>query len=289
MNVAAFGGAGFLGKVVVAQLRSRGHAVQVIEPRAGAGEPYADIREPAALEALSLQPEVVINLAAIVPGPSATPAQMFAVNAVGATNVATWAAQRRVKRMVQCSTLVVCSRPWPVPLTETSPTYPTGPAAAYAASKLAGEIVASTVASAGVREFATLRFAALYGPDMVWTGVLPAFIDAALAGKRLSASRAAADLIHVEDAARAVVAAVEASEAGVFNVASGVETPIAELARLVLDRCGRSPSEMDVTDSAPSRAVVDIARMSAVLGPPRVLLKDGVEELIRWRRERPAP
>jgi UDP-glucose 4-epimerase len=281
MRVALFGGSGFLGRAVARELAARGHAV--ITP------PRVELTDPAALDALDVDADVMVNLAARVPTAPDTLAEhapMMAVNATGAAHAAQWAIRRGIRRVVHGSTLVVVARPWPAPLTEEAPTYPTGPVTGYAASKLAGELLVGAIAAAGCATCAVLRFSALYGPGMAWTGVLPAFVDAALAGGRLRAVRGAhGDFLHVDDAARAVVAAAETGPSGVINVAAGVETSIATLATTVLAACGRSPDDADLADSPLARAQVDVARMHQLLGGARVSLADGVAGVVAARRE----
>jgi nucleoside-diphosphate-sugar epimerase len=121
---------------------------------------------------------------------------------------------------------------------------------------------------------------------MKWTGVLPAFIDSAIAGRRLSAVNGAhADFLHVDDAARAVVRAAEVEGGGICNVAAGVESSVPDVARIVLAACGRPDDDVDVTPSPAARAVVDVTRMRELLGvAAEVSLASGVGELVAWRR-----
>lgn len=273
MKAIVFGGSGFLGRALLPRLEAGGWSVHWVPSS------LADIARAETLAPLELTGDVVINLAARVPTRPNTlddAALMFAVNAVGAANVAEWAVARHIPRVVHGSTLVVATRPWPDPLTEAAPTAPTGRVAAYAASKLAGELVAGSIVREAQASFLALRFSALYGPGMMWSGVLPAFIDAARAGKPLTATSGAhADFLHVDDAARAIVAACSAAHVtGVVNVASGVETSIVDLARLV-------SSSVTVTEGAVSRARVDVTRLRSELGVlPGVSIGDGVRALV---------
>ncbi|MBM4776768.1 MAG: NAD(P)-dependent oxidoreductase [Archangiaceae bacterium] len=286
MKVVLFGAAGFLGREVRGQLVAAGHAVVGVDRAPAEGLLVADITQPQSLDGLSFDCDVVVNLAARVPTTPSTLTEhreMFEVNAIGAANVAHWAVKRGANRLVFGSTLVVTNRPWPVPLTESAPTSPTGPVAAYAASKLGGELVAGSIMRAAQRSFSAVRFSAMYGPGMVWIGVLPAFIDAARAGKRLTATVGAhADFVHVVDAARATVAAVSAQSDGVFNVAAGVETSIVELARTVLTACGRSADDLDQTPGLVARALVDVTRLRSELSVASGLpLSEGIASVLR--------
>lgn len=293
MRAVVFGAGGFLGRAVVARLKNQGWLVHAIARSPSLGTLVADITQPESLAALRVEADVAINLAAAIPtGPDtlSDSSRMFSVNAIGAAHVAQWAVTRHIPRLVHGSTLVVASRPWPSPLTESAPTTPTGLVAAYAASKLGGELVAGSIFRAASASFLSLRFSALYGPSMAWTGVLPTFIDGALAGQKLTAtSGTCADFLEVNDAADAVVAAAHYIDVtGVANVASGVEIRIEDVARTVLTVCGRDPNGLTVKESPETRALVDVTRLRDELeiGPGTALL-DGIQSVVAHRRTRP--
>lgn len=282
-RIALFGGTGFLGRETVSQLRAAGHTVTTIGRKHG--DHLADVSTASQLDAVPGEFDVVVNLAARVPTKPDTLAEhqaMFEANTIGAGNVAHWAFARGARRLVHGSTLAVIGRPWPVPLTEADEALPLGPVAGYGLSKRAGEAVCAAIAASKQRAFISLRYSALYGPGMVWSGVMPAFIDAARSGKRLSVmNHVHADFLHVRDAARATVAAVTSSVEGIVNVAGGAEIPIVELARLTLELCGRSPDEVDVKEGAAARADVEVTRLRVELGVASgVTLIEGLRELI---------
>ncbi len=283
LRIALFGGTGFLGTETVQQLRALGHAVVTIGR--STADHLADIADAKQLDHVPGDFDVVVNLAARVPSKPDTLTEheaMFEANAIGAGNVAHWAFARGARRLVHGSTLAVVNRPWPAPLTERDEALPVGPVAGYAISKRAGEALCAAIAASKQRAFISLRYSALYGPGMVWSGVMPAFIDAARAGKRLSVMRHVhADFLHVRDAARATVAAVTSSVEGIVNVAAGAEIPIVELAKLTLELCGRSGDDVDVKEGTPSRADVEVTRLRVELGvSPGIALVEGLRELI---------
>jgi UDP-glucose 4-epimerase len=97
------------------------------------------------------------------------------------------------------------------------------------------------------------------------------------------------DLIHAADVARANVLAATADVTDdVFNVASGRETSLAELAHTLLDAMG---SDLPV-DFGPARAVngvrrrlADTTRARERLGfEAEVPLDDGLRSLVEWWR-----
>jgi nucleoside-diphosphate-sugar epimerase len=81
-------------------------------------------------------------------------------------------------------------------------------------------------------------------PATVWRNVTPAFIYRALKKMPLRVEnhgRASRDFIYVEDIARGLVACASAGKAGeVYNLASGVETSILDLARSINKLTGNS-------------------------------------------------
>jgi len=282
--VVVAGAAGFLGRAVVGALRARGHeAIELVRAD-------ADIADPAALARLSFRGDVLVNAAARTPSPGRDDlAGYLAANTVGADVLTAWAIAGGVRRVVHCSTLSVVARPWPVPLDETAPTYPAGGAARYAVSKLAGEVLVATHCRAARIPYVILRESALYGPGMAWHGLIPRFIDLALGNGRPrvdAGGRTTVDLLHVDDAARAVAAAAESDITGIVNVAAGEEVSLSQLAELTLTAAGRAANEYDVVaDGAPGRAVVAVARMRRELGqPPPIALADGLRTVIAARR-----
>ena len=190
---------------------------------------------------------------------------------------------------MNCSTLAVVGRPWPVPVTESSPTYPLGIHANYAVSKLAGEIIGASLAGNAGLAYINLRFSSLFGVDMAWHGVLPRFIDLALSGGRptIHAGGAVyADFLHVRNAARAVVAAINNTATGIINVASGLEFSLAQLAECILNAAGRAKHEYDIEKTGlSSRAIIDIKRMKRDLKLDMPLDHESdLKNVVDWRR-----
>lgn len=163
---------GFLGRALLDAAGRLGWRIEPIARTRAPGCHVADITDPDSLDALTLDADAVINLAARLParGPTAPDqALMFAVNHAGASNVAQWAIRRGITRVLHASSLAVVAQPWPVPLVEGGPTGAPGELAAYPASKLAGESTAGALVRAAGHSFLAVRLAALYGPGMRWT------------------------------------------------------------------------------------------------------------------------
>lgn len=256
MRVLLFGGDGFLGTAIKKALRGSVHAIVDV--------PRIDITDYANFKEVPTEVDVVINCAAKIP--SIAPllyAEMEKVNVGGARNVAQWVRNNSIGHLVHCSTASTLLRP----------------DNEYAISKRKGEEEVLRI----LPDATILRFSALYGEGMQWFGVIPTFVDAALSGKKMRASSGArADFLHVEDAARSVVSAIEKRISGIVNVASGVEMSIVELASIVVSAAPKSGASIEIVDSPLSRAIVDITRMKAELDfEPSISIQEGIKSIIQ--------
>jgi len=129
-------------------------------------------------------------------------------------------------------------------------------------------------------------------PATVWRNVTPTFVYRALKGLPLqldNEGRASRDFIYVGDIVEGLLACAEKGEPGdVYNLASGVETSIRELAEKILELSGSS-AELEL---GPAR---EWDRSGHRFGSPekarrklgfeaRVGLDEGLRETIEWMR-----
>src|SRR5207253_2936767 len=137
-------------------------------------------------------------------------------------------------------------------------------------------------------DYVALRYFNVYGPRMdvhgAYTEVLIRWMEAIAAGRApviFGDGTQTMDFVHVKDVARANVLAASSSATDVvFNVATGVETSLAQLARMLLAVMG-SPGQPDY---APARTVnpvprrlADVKRAQVQLGfEAEVSLLDGL-------------
>jgi UDP-glucose 4-epimerase len=269
------GGAGFVGSHVAEALLARGDEVTVIDDLstgkrenvpAGATLVEHDVRQPFEVDA-----DVVFHLAAQadVRVSVADPGLDAEVNVLGTVRVLE-AARLAGAQVVFASTGGAIYGECERPAREDDERLPLSP---YGVSKLAGEeYLAGYNRLHGTRHVA-LRYGNVYGPRQDphgEAGVVAIFFARLREGKPLTVfgdGRQTRDYIHAEDVAQATLLAA-AGEGGVFNVGTGLETSVLELAEL----CGRAAGVEPELVHAPERAgelqrsFLDPARAERELG-----------------------
>jgi UDP-glucose 4-epimerase len=197
-----------------------------------------------------------------------------------------------VERTVQASTggaLIGDATP---PVNEQSLPKPLSP---YGASKLAGEGYAHAFAKTYALRTVAVRFGNVYGP---WCdrkrGVLNAYFEALHDGTPLviyGDGTASRDYVHVSDIAQALQLALEKDVPGgtVVHAASGVETPLTELADLCRQAAGRPDHPIEYRPARAGEvgrnfATYDLAH--ELLGySPTVRREDGIPQLWQWFKD----
>jgi UDP-glucose 4-epimerase len=176
----------------------------------------------------------------------------------------------------------------------------------YSISKLVGEMYALYYAQRHRTPIVRARFQNVYGPGeilgagrwrgtpaTVWRNVTPTFIFKALKHDALpleSGGRATRDFVFVEDIVRGLVACALRGEAGdVYNLASGVETSIAELATLINTIVGNPTAAADTPgrdwDRSGRRFGSTNKAKTSLAFEATVPLRTGLERTIRWTQE----
>jgi len=169
-------------------------------------------------------------------------------------------------------------------------------ASVYALTKYVQERLTLTLAPAYGMEGVALRLWNVYGPGQAlsnpYTGVLANFSSRLHNGQApmiFEDGHQRRDFVHVEDIARAFVLALEHPKApgGVFNVASGQDRSVREVARLLADAMGRPDLEPEVTGKTRAgdirHCIADIGKIRNELGfAPQRDFSDGLAELAEW-------
>lgn len=176
----------------------------------------------------------------------------------------------------------------------------------YSISKIIGELYGNYYFQQHQLPFVKARFSNVYGPreilgagqwrgtvHTVWRNVTPTFIWRSLQGEALpldNGGNASRDFIFVEDMARGLMAcALKGVAGGVYNLATGRETSILELATLINEYTdNKTPLDMrparDWDRSGKRFASTDKAERE--LGfTAQVDIREGVRRTVEWTKD----
>ena len=294
MRALVTGGAGFIGSHLVDALVERGDDVWVLDNLAsgrrenvneGSRLVEADVRDAGAVAGAfaEAKPETCFHLAAQadVRVSIAEPAFDAEVNVIGTANVLE-AARANEAKVVFSSTGGAIYGECEGPADEDSPRLPLAP---YGTSKLAGEEYLGTWSRLYDAAHVALRFGNVYGPRQDphgEAGVVAIFFGRIANGQELHIfgyGRQTRDYVFVADVVAATLAAASGRE-GVYNVGTGTETSVLELA----EGCKRASGvDAEIVFDPPrlgelSRSVLDPSRAEAALGwRPATSLDAGLE------------
>jgi UDP-glucose 4-epimerase len=239
------GGAGFIGSHLAERLVADGHAVCVVDDLstgAAGNVPSAaplhhvDVCDWKALTGVvaAFRPQVVFHIAAQtdVSRSIRDPEFDARVNVLGGLNVLRAAAAAGARRIVYASSAAVYGTPERVPVPET---HPTRPISDYGASKLTLELYLHAYQTRRQIEYATLRYANVYGPRQRSdgeAGVVAIFARRMLAGEPVTIfgdGTKTRDYVYVGDVVEATVRAAWGPAGVVANVGRGQEVSDLEL------------------------------------------------------------
>jgi UDP-glucose 4-epimerase len=300
------GGAGFVGSHLCWQLADRGYRIRILDNLRRANLPAirplldsgratlvdTDIRYQSAIDRAIVDAELVVHLAATsINRSQASPAESVDVDIRCSEHVFAAAAASGARRVVFASSASVYGPPEALPMSEDSRLNPQTP---YCLGKLAAEHLLQFYGRSTGLEWNILRFFNVYGPgqhtDAYYTAVVSIFLGRLLAGEAPvvdGSGEQTMDLVHVRDVARAIVCALESDGNGhICNVGTGVQTSVADLARLLVGFVGLdlepvfSPRPVLV-----SRREADIRRAAELIDwKPSIDVKQGLEEIVRLER-----
>jgi dTDP-L-rhamnose 4-epimerase len=166
----------------------------------------------------------------------------------------------------------------------------------YAINKFVQERLTLTLTAQYGMEGAALRLWNIYGPGQAlsnpYTGVLAIFASRIMHGQPpmvFEDGRQRRDFVHVSDVTRAFLLALEKPEANgeVFNIGSGEDRSVEEVAVLQAASMGRSDIRPQITQQARAgdirHNIPDLAKARAVLGyEAKQDFAAGLEELAEW-------
>jgi dTDP-glucose 4,6-dehydratase len=129
-----------------------------------------------------------------------------------------------------------------------------------------------------------------YGPYQFPEKVIPLFVTNALDDLPLpmyASTENKREWLHVRDHCRAIELVLEADKVGeTYNVGSGIEASIEEIADLVLELTGKPESLKAIVPDRPGhdrRYLLDSSKLRGELGwAPEISWEDGLRETVEW-------
>ncbi len=296
------GGAGFIGGHLVAGLSDLGRRVRVLDNFSN-GRRLGDVSNSETVEVVQcdiLDPESLgpamrgvdctVHLAAQanVSRSVADPAGTFETNVQGTVNVLRAGIEAGVRRAVFASTCAVYGDAERMPIREDAPLRPLSP---YAESKAMAEAECAKRSGGFERGITVLRFFNVYGPrpnGAEGGGVVDSFAGRIGGGERpivYGDGGQTRDFVHVADVCRAIEIALSgAAPPGVFNIGTGKETSMVELARRIGVMMGHgrvTPLFEPPRPGEVRRSAADTTKARSEIGfSPRVSMEEGLLSVV---------
>jgi UDP-glucose 4-epimerase len=313
------GGAGFIGSHIVDLLVGEGCAEIIVIDDMVRGRPgnlefamqrgpvrlvEGDICDRGLMSPLLAASDIVFHQAALrITQCAAEPRRAMEVMVQGTFDLLESCAEHGIEKVVAASSASVYGMAEEFPTTEQQ--HPYGNRTLYGAAKVFNEGLLRTYNDVYGLKYVAFRYFNVYGPRMDihgrYTEVLIRWMERLASGQRpiiFGDGLQTMDFVHVRDVARAnILGARSDADDQVFNVASGKETSLLELAQ----RLGKAMRRNElIPEFAPERSVNPVPRrLASIEKAERMLgfraeipLDAGLEDLVHWwtvERDRSSP
>ena len=255
-----------------------------------------DIRDVPTVRSATKGMDAVIHMATLrITACAAEPREALTVMCDGSFNVVDAAQAAGVKKLVTASTASIYGLADSFPTREDH--HPYNNRTWYGASKIMLEGLLRSFNDMYGLPYVALRYFNVYGPRMDihgrYTEVLVRWMERIASGQPpiiLGDGSQTMDFVYIEDVARSNILALQSDVTDdVFNVASGTETSLKQLADALLRVMGSSlkPEYGPERKVNPvSRRLADTSKAKRVLGfEATVGLEEGLRRLVKWWQE----
>lgn len=300
------GGAGFVGSILAKYIVENCHATVTILDDLFTGRlehisnlevrfVKGSVTETNLITDLVKQSDIIFHLAARnIVASSRSPVDDYEVNIGGTLKLLLEAKKQGIERFVYISTSSIYGDLKHIPVAEDDDL---SFLSLYSVSKYAGERYCKVFHELYNLPITIIRYSNVYGENQEPEnpGVIGSFIYNALTGKDLliyGSGKQTRDFTYVYDAVRATVLAAIKPRAvpKVYNVGTGRETSVSELAEKVIAMCKSTSSIKHVRERAIDniwRRAVNIERITSELGwLPEVTLEEGLRRTMQWMEEK---
>jgi len=310
-KVLVTGAGGFIGSHLVEELVRLGASVRAFVRYNSRGDPGllrlaspetmagleligGDVRDADAVRKAISGCQVVFHLGALISIPYSYrhPVEVAETNFMGTLNVLIACRDHGVPRLIHTSTSEVYGTAQRVPIDETHPLQGQSP---YSASKIGADKLVESFYCTYQLPVVTVRPFNTYGPRQSARAVIPTIITQALANRTIHLGNldTKRDFTYVADTVNGFIRAAVAKdvEGGTFNLGTGTENRIGDLAEKIIQKVGtQSRIEVDSERLRPQKSEVlrllsDNSMARRQLGwSPSVGLDDGLDKTIKWVR-----
>ncbi|WP_297514579.1 SDR family oxidoreductase [Thermococcus sp.] len=296
------GGAGFIGSHIAWELVKDNEVIVIDNLYTGKAENVppgaklvkADVRDYEAIAELISNADYVFHEAAQVSVVDSIRDPVFTeeVNVLGTLNILRALLEGHGKLIFASSAAVYGDNP-NLPLKETERPRPLSP---YGVTKATAEEYLRVYHELYGLPVVSLRYFNVFGPRQSanqYAGVISIFINRALAGEPLvifGDGKQTRDFIYVKDVVRGNLLVAESKRANgrVFNVATGKQTSILELAMKIIEITGTTssiifdkPRPGDIRHS-----LADITEIKKLGFEPKWSLEEGLKKTVKWYQGR---
>ena len=300
MKFLVTGGAGFIGSHIAEELIKYGE-VRILDNLKIGKKEYVlngcefvngDINDSKAVLDAMKGVDVVLHNAAFVTirGSFERMRDVIENNFLGTLNVFEAAKNSGVGRIIFASSMDVYGEPQILPVTED---HPLNTRSLYGLSKISGEMFCKIFEEKYGIGCTVLRYFNTYGIRQTpspYVGVITTFINQALRGETLTVygdGNQTRDYVWVKDIAQANMLAALSKKSGVFNVGSGEELTVNQIADMIINEIGGKKKYLKAPPGEITKMRADISKARRELGyDPKGVLGNKMPGLIDWWKER---
>ncbi len=311
-RVLVTGAGGFIGSHLVERLLAEGARVRAFVRYNSRGDPgllrllpaqelnrveiiAGDLQDEDAVRKAVQGIQVVFHLGAMISIPYSYrhPVEVAKTNFIGTLNILMASRDFEVERLVHLSSSEVYGTAIQIPISEAHPLQGQSP---YSASKIGADKLAESFYCSFELPVVTIRPFNTYGPRQSTRAVIPTIITQALTKEtiHLGNQTTRRDFTFVNDTVSGLMkgAEVPGIEGKLFNLGTGQEITIGELAQKIIQKTGRSvkitadPVRLRPERSEVLRLLSDNTLARKTLGwAPQVNLDEGLDHTIGWIKD----
>jgi UDP-glucose 4-epimerase len=275
LRILITGVSGFVGQTTLKYLSNHGHELVALVHKKDLSPELihvcqdvvkADITDPGITSDIFRNIDVVCHLAAYIPkdySDFSEAEKCYRVNALGTLNIALKSAENNVKRFIYVSTANMYNFSI-TPAVEEGPIFPTGIAAQYFVSKLAGEIYLSNICSTSSMEGIILRIGTPYGPGEPKNKLITSLLSRAIRGEDLMIYHGGEpnyNFVYIDDVANFIEKAIKTGDSGIYNISSGESTTLRQVGETIASFFNKKQLRI-INSRAPSKMKKGFAPIS---------------------------